>query len=193
MRKATLAGGPHASLPRVSRMVPGIGAALTTLVLLVVGSALSPRSATGQFAEPCAVTCGLTLGAVSFVFATGASTAVGRAKGGYTTTRQGITTWSVGFLASAGAGMALSGNGARQERAVYGAALGAVGGSVAGLLVESLGESTGATRLAAALIGAAVGVVAGGVVGAATLDASGDDGIDPALVSVPAFSWSLRF
>jgi len=168
-------------------------AAGPTCLALAVGMSLCPVEASAQFSEPCAVTCGLTLGAVGFVFATGTSAAVGRATGGYTTTRQGIATWSVGFLAAAGAGMALSGNGARQERAVYGAALGALSGSVAGLLVGSLGESSGATRLAATLIGAAVGVVAGGVVGAATLDESSGGTVGSAMVSRPALSWSLRF
>lgn len=188
MTKAT-----RAIRARGRRAVPGISARLLPFVVLIVASALGPRPVSGQFSDPCAVTCGLTLGVVSFAFATGASTAVGRAKGGYTTTRQGIVTWSVGFLSAAGAGMALSGNGARQERAVYGAALGALGGSVAGLLVESLGDSNSTTRLAATLIGGAVGVVAGGVIGAATLDTDADGAAEAALISVPAFSWGFRF
>jgi len=89
--------------------------------------------------------------------------------GGFSNPRQGIIAWASGFVAATGGGMLLSGNGDRQQRAVYGAGLGALGGALAGLTAESLfGQSTSATRLAATLIGAGLGVAIGGTIGAMT-------------------------
>lgn len=133
----------------------------------------------GQLSEPCRLRCALTLGVSSTALATGTMTAVGRLKGGYSTTGQAIATWSLAFAAGAGAGIALGGDGERQRRTIYASALGAAGGALAGLALESLiGESDTASRFAATLIGAAVGVVAGGAIGALTRDAPG--GASPA-------------
>lgn len=128
------------------------------------------RPVDAQFADPCDVTCALTLGAVGFVFATGSTTAVGRARGGFHTARQGMVTWGAGFLTATAAGVALSGEGGRQRRAVYSAAAGAASGALTGLLVEAIGDSTPTTRLVATLVGAGAGVLVGGTVGALTWD-----------------------
>lgn len=142
---------------------------LFVFATILLGGA--PAEAEGQFADPCRTVCALTLALDSYVVATGTAAVVGRSRGGFSTPRQGIVAWSSGFVVSAGAGMALHGNGNRQRRAVYGGALGAVGGGLLGFALEStLGESTPATRLSAAMIGAALGVVAGGTIGALTVD-----------------------
>lgn len=138
------------------------------VVTLAMLAALTARPATAQLTDPCRTACALTLGASSFVFATGTMTAVGRLHGGYSTRRGAIAAWSVGFVAAGVAGVALQGNGERQRDAVYGSALGAAGGAALGLVAGSLvGEATATTRWVGTLIGAAVGVVAGGFVGAA--------------------------
>lgn len=139
--------------------------------------------ARGQLSEPCRVRCALTLGVSSTALATGTMTAVGRLKGGYSTTGQAIATWSLGFAAGAGAAIALGGDGERQRRAIYASALGAAGGALAGLAIESLmGESDTASRFSATLIGGAGGVVVGGAIGALTRDDAG--GVSPALTLV---------
>ena len=135
--------------------------------LLFMGSA--PRPVDAQLSDPCSVECGLVLGATSFVFASGVATALGRMNGGFTTTGQGIASWTGGFLVALGGGIALAGNGARQERAIYSAGLGVAAGSLLGLATESLaGESTTASRWAATLVGAAAGALSFGVYGAIT-------------------------
>ena len=141
------------------------GASVAALILLL--SAPGATEARGQLTEPCGVACALVLGASSATFATGTMTAAGRLRGGFSTTGQAITSWSAGFLLSAGAGLALHGDGGRQRRAVYASGLGALGGAALGVALEAaLGESTGTTRWAAALVGAAVGVAVGGALGA---------------------------
>lgn len=137
----------------------------------------------GQLSDPCRVRCALTLGFSSAALATGTVTAVGRLKGGYSTTGQALAIWGLGFAAGAGAGIAFEGDGERQRRAIYASALGAAGGALAGLALESLiGESDTASRFAATLIGGAVGVVAGGAIGALTREVGG--GASPALTFV---------
>jgi hypothetical protein len=120
--------------------------------------ALSPRPATAQFHEPCGLACIGVLTATSFVTATGAAVAAGRLTGGMSTVSQGLVAWGGAFAAMAGSAMALSGDGFRQERAVYGAGMGMLSGALAGLV------------LAGTLIGAALGAVAGGVYGAISYD-----------------------
>jgi len=114
--------------------------------------------------------------------------------GGYSNPRQGIIAWGSGFVVAAGAGMALSSDGERQQRAIRAAGIGALGGALAGLAVESIfGESTNATRIAATLIGAGLGVAVGGAVGAVTYEQP-----DPALAGsaawlAPVFSIRIGF
>lgn len=157
-------------------------AAVAALALLLA----SGDEARGQLTGPCQAACAATLGASSFVFAMGTMASVGRLEGGYTTKTGPALTFAGAFLASAGAGVALQGDGDRQRRAVYGSALGAAGGALAGLLAESLiGEHDSASRWAATLVGGALGVIAGGIVGATTHDGGG--GGDSATTSA-AFS-----
>ena len=139
--------------------------AITSLALLV----LTPGNGEAQLSDPCGVECGLVLGATSFVFASGVATAIGRMNGGFTTTGSGIVSWTGGFVVALGGGIALAGNGARQERAIYSAGLGAAAGSLLGLATDALtGESTTASRWAATLVGAAAGALGFGVYGALT-------------------------
>lgn len=140
---------------------------VTAGLTLAIALAASPDHARAQLTDPCSVACGLTLGASSFVFATGTMTTVGRLRGGFSRKGPAVLSWGTGFVVAAGAGLALHGDGDRQRRAVYGSALGSAVGAVAGLAARSLvGESTAAERVAATLVGAAVGVAAGGLVGA---------------------------
>ncbi len=131
----------------------------------------TPGSARAQLSDPCGARCGIVLAATSFVVGTGTATAVGRARGGFSPTTQGLVAWGAGFALTAGGGLALAGNGARQERAVYAAGIGALAGGLTGLILGAIREeSTPATRLAATLVGGAVGALAGGVVGAVGWD-----------------------
>jgi hypothetical protein len=169
---------------RPSRAVRG---AATAFVLAIALTAL-PKGARAQLTDPCSLACGLTLGASSFVFATGTATAVGRLQGGFSTQTPAIVSWGTGFVVAAGAGLALHGNGNRQRRAVYGSALGAAAGALAGLATRSLvGESSAAERVAATLVGAAVGVVAGGTAGALSYDDPTAPGTSLAVIG-PSFS-----
>ncbi len=141
-------------------------------LVVALGAFLIPAdNVEGQLSDPCEIACAATLGASSFVFAMGTMAVVGRLEGGYTTKTGPAVTFAGAFVASVGTGLALSGNGDRQRRAVYGSAIGAAGGALAGLVAESLiGESDTASRFAATLVGGALGVVAGGIVGASTYD-----------------------
>jgi hypothetical protein len=140
---------------------------LVVALALATGAPSTPASA--QLSEPCEAACGLVLAATGFTVATGAVVAYGRSKGGISTTAEGLRVWGVGFAMVVGGGIALRGNGERQERAVYAAGIGTLVGSVAGLGVEAaFGEGDGAARVAAALVGAAVGGLVGGVYGALT-------------------------
>jgi hypothetical protein len=162
-------------------------------VCAVVLAGTTAEQADAQFSDPCEFGCAIVLAGASYAFAMGTVSAVGRLTGGFSTSRQGIATWTLGFAVAAGAGMALASDGGRQQRAVYGAGIGAVAGGLAGLAVESLGESSKATRLAASLIGSAVGVLAGGVIGATTYDPDpGNGAAQPAMVA-PGLSFAIRF
>jgi hypothetical protein len=147
-------------------MTTRVGAIATLAVLL-----LTPAAGRAQLSDPCGAGCGVVLGATSFVVAQGTATAVGRARGGFSTTTQGIVAWGAGFALAAGGGIALSGNGERQERAVYAAGVGVLAGSLAGLTVGALsGDGGSARRVAATFVGGAIGALAGGVLGAITWD-----------------------
>lgn len=162
---------------------------LTVSVAALVWLGPGGAEALAQFSDPCEVRCALVLGGSSAAFGTGVMIAVGRLNGGYSTTGEGITTWSIGFAAAAAAGMALAGDGERQRRAIHGSALGAVGGAVAALAVESLvGDGDSASRFAATLVGAALGVAAGGAVAAATHGGDGSAGAPTLTFVGPAFS-----
>ncbi len=140
-----------------------------TAVALAVAlcGALGPRESAAQFADPCGTACALTLGATGAVAATGAVVAFARLEGGISTTSQAIWTGATSSALVVGSGMALSGNGERQERAVYGAAIGSAAGALVGLVFGSVGGAgDGSRRLAGTLVGAAAGVLVGGVLGA---------------------------
>jgi hypothetical protein len=141
------------------------------VIALLAALQLLPSSARAQLSDPCAAACGATLAVTGAVAATGAVATLGRLTGGLSTTSEGLWVWGSSFAAVLGAGAALSGNGARQERAVYAAAIGSLAGAALGLALGSATDSgDGARALAAALIGAAVGTVAGGVYGALSHD-----------------------
>ena len=162
--------------------------AILAVVLSVLVFAGVAEPVEAQFSSPCEVGCATTLAATSFVVAMGTAVAVGRLHGGYSTTRGGISAWLGGFTTVALAGMAMSGNGERQERTIYSAGLGAVGGGLAGLAVGSLiGESDRTSRLAATFVGAATGALVGGAIGAITHD-------EPATATLlPLFSIDVGF
>jgi hypothetical protein len=144
------------------------------VIVVVIALQILPSSARAQLSEPCAAACGATLVAVSAVAATGAVATLGRLEGGLSTTSEGLWAWGASFAAVVGAGAALSGDGARQERAVYAAAVGSVAGAALGLVLGAATDSGDRARsVAAALIGAAVGTVAGGVYGALSHDDRG--------------------
>jgi peptidoglycan/LPS O-acetylase OafA/YrhL len=155
---------------------------------VVLWSALAPRESAAQFAEPCSTACALTLGATGVVAATGAVVAFGRLEGGMSTTSRAAWTGAVGFAFVVGSGMALSGNGGRQERAVYGAAIGSATGALLGLAFGSMGGSgDGSPRLAGTLVGAAAGVIIGGVYGALSHGEGGYGAAAPGLAITVSF------
>lgn len=138
-------------------------------VLLALAPAPTPVAA--QLEAPCRLGCAAVLGATSFVTATGISIAAGRMSGGLSSMSQGLFIWGASFAAVAGSGMALSGNGERQERAVYAAGLGTLAGGLLGGTLEA--ARTGGDEahvISGALIGAAAGALVGGAVGALTYD-----------------------
>ena len=165
------------------RRLQNTGRGTAVLVALV----LSQTSGTAaQLSDPCGAACGLLLGSSSIIVATGTTAAVGHARGGFRGTREAAVIWTPVLVVTAGAGLALSGDGARQRRAVRAAALGSVVGLVTGFAIASTsGEATDASRIVATLLGGAVGALAGGVVGAVTHD---DSGQDP---SPPSFETSI--
>jgi hypothetical protein len=145
--------------------------------VVIVCSALGPRESEAQFSEPCAAVCALTLGVTGVAAGTGIAVAVGRLSGGLSTTTSGALALGAGFAVVVGAGVALQGQGARQERAVYSAAIGAAAVSLTSLGVAALsGRGDGASLLASSLIGAAVGALAGGLYGALSHE-SGSPGV----------------
>lgn len=138
------------------------GAFLAVAVFLTAPSALN-----AQFSGPCRVGCAATLMLDSYLVASGTAVAIGRSMGGFSRTSQGVISWGSGFVFTAGAGIALQGDGNRQRRAVYGGAIGGALGGVVGLGVAvGIGKGSAADRLSAALIGGGIGVLAGGALGA---------------------------
>jgi hypothetical protein len=148
---------------------PRIGRASRVAVVLLACIPGTPASA--QLSDPCGVTCGVVLGTTGVTFATGALVAYTRHTGGVSTPGEGLRVFAVGLATYVGGAFALSGNGARQERAVYGAGIGALAGSAVFLAIESTrAESDGSRKLAALLMGAAAGSLAGGVYSALSHD-----------------------
>ena len=149
-----------------------------TLGLALVAAALlyaHPRDVVAQFSAPCKAACALVLGVSSYAVGTSATVAWGRQTGGLSTANEGKWVWASGFALALGGGVALSGNGERQERAVYGAGLGVLAGAAVGLLVGSLrSEGSRVPRLADTLIGAGAGALIGGIYGAISHDADTD-------------------
>ena len=162
-------------------------ATLTTVLLATSCLVVPATRAAAQFEEPCELACIGVLSATSFVTATGAAVAMGRLTGGMSTVNQGLVVWSGTFAAMAGGGMGLSGNGARQERAVYAAGIGLLSGAAAGLAIEALRTGGDEPRmLAGTLIGAALGAIAGGLYGAISYDGEEDSQPIPLLtLSIP--------
>jgi hypothetical protein len=152
------------------------GGPLGALLALAVVGAAQATPASAQFSDPCGVPCAGVLGATAFTAATGVLVGYGRLTGGVSTISEGLTVWGVSLAAFVGTGIALSGHGERQERAVYSAGIGSLAGSLLWLGIEStLDESDGARKVAAALMGAAAGALVGGVYGALSHEAGSTD------------------
>jgi hypothetical protein len=150
------------------------------LLLVAAVVLLAPAPATAQFQEPCELACIGVLGATGFIAATGTAVAVGRITGGMSTVNRGLLVWGTSFTAVVGGGMALSGNGNRQERAVYAAGVGTLAGALTGLALEVVRtDGDGPRVLAGALMGAAAGAFVGGVYGALSYDGDDDSGPVP--------------
>jgi hypothetical protein len=162
--------------------------ARTAACLLAASLALAlPADAAAQFEEPCELRCIGVLGTTGFLTATGVSVAWGRITGGMSSVNEGVLTWGGTFVAFVGTGMALSGNGERQERAVYASGIGTAVGALTGLTVEAVRTNGDEPRLfAGTLMGAAAGAIIGGVYGALTYE--DDEG-----GAVPLMSISVRF
>ena len=136
---------------------------------LLIGSPPAPASA--QFSDPCDFPCALVLGASAYTVAIGTVVGYGRATRGYSTRNVALGVWVTSFVAVTGGGMALSGNGERQERAIYASGIGALGGALVGLaLGPTFDETDRSGKLAAVLVGAAAGALVGGVYGALSYD-----------------------
>ena len=169
------------TLPRRVRRTLHISLIAASLVLV-----LTPSDLAAQFAEPCQLTCAAILGTTGFVAATGAAVAVGRTSGGMSTVDRGAWVWGSAFAVVAGGGILLSGDGERQERAIYAAGLGTLAGALTGLTIEALRTSgSPPSRLAGALMGATAGALVGGVFGALSYDA------DSSQDAVPLFALRL--
>jgi len=162
--------------------------ALTWILVALAMLLGRPDSSTAQLSHPCEAACSLVLGLTGVTVATSTLVAWGRHTGGISNTRQGMAAWGTGFALTVGGGIALSGSGARQERAVYAAGLGVLAGAAAGWVVGSIrpGEDR-ANRWATTLIGAGVGALIGGVYGAV----SHDEGSGGMGAPVPLFT--VRF
>ncbi len=144
-----------------------LGSLVVSLCLLGV----TPLGASAQLTSPCELGCAAVLGATGFTAATGALVARGRSTGGVSSVNEVIGIWGGSFLVFVGSGVALSGNGERQERAVYSAGLGALAGSALWLGIESvLPASNSSRKVAASIMGAAAGAVVGGIYGAVTYE-----------------------
>lgn len=130
-----------------------------------------PDSATAQLSDPCEVACSLVLGLTGYAVATSTLVAWGRHTGGISTSSEGLWAWGAGFALTVGGGVALGGNGERQERAIYAAGLGVLAGAAVGLAVGSIRPGgDGANRWAATIIGAGAGALIGGLYGALSHD-----------------------
>jgi len=147
-------------------------AASAALAAVALVTASYPTPAAAQFEAPCELACAAVLGATSFVTATGVSIAVGRMTGGLDGVDQGLLLWGASFAATAGGGMALSGNGQRQQRAIYAAGIGTLIGALAGGAAAAARRGDEAHLIVGTLVGAAAGAMVGGVVGAFTYDAA---------------------
>jgi hypothetical protein len=157
------------------------GRAVALVAALVTAASAAPASA--QFSHPCDVPCALVLGASAYTVAIGTVVGYGRATRGYSTRGVALGIGVTSFVSVAGAGMALSGDGERQERAVYASGMGALGGALVGLaLGPAFEETDGSAKLAAVLVGAGAGALIGGVYGALSYD--GATGTQPAAVGV---------
>jgi hypothetical protein len=175
---------PHSV--RRKRLVTG-ATRLGTLLLALL--AFGPADIDAQFSAPCELSCALLLGVTGYAVGTSTLVAVGRHTGGLSSASEAAWAWGAGFVVAVGAGMALSGDGERQERAVYGSGLGLITGSVAGLVSTSLGsEADGARRLAATLIGAGAGAVVGGVIAALTVPADRQPETPVTISRIPVLS-----
>lgn len=149
-----------------------LAAALAVTVTISISAAATPVSA--QLSDPCDTPCALVLGASAYTVAIGTVVAYGRATGGYSTRGLPLAIWGTSFAAAVGGGLALGGNGERQERAVYASGIGAVAGALTGLaLGTTTGEGDRSGKLSAVLIGAAAGALVGGVYGALSYDEGG--------------------
>ena len=170
---------------------PNAARVLRLSLLAVTLTAAGPSLGAAQLAEPCEAACAVVLGLSGYAVGTGALVAWGRHTGGISGVGQATRIWGLGFAVTVGAGFALSGNGGRQERAVYSAGLGVLAGSAVGLLIGSRrSEGSGARLLAAVLIGAGAGTLIGGVLGAVSYDDSrGPAGL--AFSTVQLFSLTL--
>lgn len=158
MRRGTAVGGWQLKLGRL-------------LVYAAAIVSLAPAPARAQVSDPCAAMCGATLVGMGVVAATGTTVLTGRLTGGFSTTSAGLLTWGTSFAAVVGSGVALSGDGERQERAIYSAALGSAVAATLALGITVLTEDDdGTRRLAATLVGATAGVLIGGVYGALSHD-----------------------
>ncbi len=156
---------------------------------LVMMPMARPQPVIAQFSTPCETRCALVLGASSYAVGTGALVAWARSSGGISTGREGLWIWASGFALTVGSGIALSSDGRRQERAVYGSGVGVLAGSAAGFLVGTFGAGSGPRPLATALIGAGAGALIGGLFGALTHDGGGEPR-DSGGSAVPLFSFA---
>jgi hypothetical protein len=153
------------------------------LALLAAGTAIATSAppATAQLSAPCEVTCGVVLGASAYAVGTAAMVAWGRHVGGVATGGRATAIWLSAFGLAAGSGIALGGDGARQERAVYASGVGLGAGALVGLAVGAASDGEG-DALAMSLIGAGIGSLLGGVIGALSHEAETSDMSVPVLI-----------
>lgn len=165
------------------------GPVATAAALALVAALALPARASAQFASPCEVGCALTLAGTSAVVATGVSVWWGHLTGGISTEGEAYAVWGTSFALFAGSGVALSGSGERQRRAVYASAAGVAAGSLVGLAIGSMigadPYDEGAWRFASVLVGAAAGAWIGGIAGALTHDEPASDPGYALQVSLP--------
>jgi hypothetical protein len=160
----------------------------STAVIAAVAGAIAigaPVPAAGQLSAPCEVKCGVVLGASSYAVATAAMVGWGRHTGGVRTGKRAAGIWLASFALAASGGLALGGDGARQERVVYASGLGLVAGGVIGLAVGSLRSGEPGDLLAMNLIGAGIGSLIGGVVGALTYERETPGAIPVLAIRIP--------